>query len=85
MRLPPLVGISLVAWFLVIMETYVFFDVIIPLGPGIHSVGVFTAIALLKIALAFGLGVLWFVVIVTLTEIYERSLEKRLPPPTPSS
>ena len=84
MRLAPLIGISVVAWFLVIGETYLFFDVIIPLGPGIHSIGVFTAIALLKIALTLGLGVLWFVVMVSLTEIYERSLEKRLPP-TPSS
>ena len=84
MRLPPLVGISVVAWLLVIMETYLFFDVIIPLGPALHSIGVFTAIALLKIALTFGLGALWFFVIVSLTEIYERSLERRLPP-TPSS
>jgi len=84
LRLQPLIGISVAAWLLVIVETYVFFDVIIPLGPALHSIGVFTAIALLKIALTFGLGVLWFVVIVSLTEVYERSLEKRLPP-TPSS
>jgi hypothetical protein len=84
LRLPPLIGISVVAWLLVIVETYVFFDVIIPLGPALHSIGVFTAIALLKIALTFGLGLLWFVVIVTLTELYERSLERHLPP-TPSS
>ncbi len=84
MRLAPLIGISVVAWFLVIAETYLFFDVIIPLGPAIHSIGVFTAIALLKIGLTLGLGVLWFVVILSLTEVYERSLEKRLPP-TPSS
>lgn len=84
MRLQALIGISVAAWLLVIVETYVFFDVIIPLGPALHSIGVFTAIALLKIALTFGLGALWFVVIVSLTEVYERSLEKRLPP-TPSS
>jgi len=84
LRLQALIGISVAAWLLVIVETYVFFDVIIPLGPALHSIGVFTAIALLKIALTFGLGALWFVVIVSLTEVYERSLEKRLPP-TPSS
>ncbi|HYB45167.1 MAG TPA: hypothetical protein VEC92_01470 [Nitrososphaerales archaeon] len=84
MRLPPLIGISVVAWLLVIVETYLFFDVIIPVGPALHSIGVFTAIALLKIGLTFGLGVLWFFVMVSLTEIYERSLERRLTP-TPSS
>ena len=84
MRLPPLVGISVVAWVLVILETYAFFDLIIPLGPAIHSIGVFAAVSLLKIVLTLGLGVLWFFVIVSLTEIYERSLERRLPP-TPSS
>lgn len=84
MRLLPLMGISTVAWLLVMVETYLFFEVIIPLGPPIHSIGVFTAVALLKIALTFGLGVLWFVVIVTLTQLYGRS-GARSPPPTASS
>lgn len=84
MRILPLVGISVVAWFLVILETYVFFDVIIPLGPPIHSIGVFTAVALVKIGLTLGLGVLWFVVIVSITELYARS-RSRNPAPTSSS
>lgn len=80
MRLVPLMGISVVAWLLVILETYVFFGVIIPLGPPIHTIGVFTAVALLKLALTLGLGVLWFVVIMSLTRTYERSLVRRLSP-----
>ena len=84
MRILPLVGISVVAWFLVILETYVFFDVIIPLGPPIHNIGVFTAVALVKIGLTLGLGVLWFVVIVSITELYARS-RSRNPAPTSSS
>jgi hypothetical protein len=84
LRLLPLIGISVVAWLLVIIETYLFFDVIIPLGPPIHTIGVFTAVALLKLALTFGLGVLWFVVIVSLTELYGRSRTKS-PSPTASS
>ena len=84
MRILPLVGISVVAWFLVILETYMFFDVIIPLGPPIHSIGVFTAVALVKIGLTLGLGVLWFVVIVSITELYARS-RSRNPAPTSSS
>lgn len=84
MRLLPLIGISLVAWLLVILETYVFFGVIIPLGPPIHTMGVFTAVALLKLALTFGLGVVWFVVIGYLTQYYGRSRAKT-PSPTSSS
>ncbi len=80
MRLLPLMGISVAAWLLVILETYVFFGLIIPLGPPIHTIGVFTAVALLKLALTLGLGVLWFLVIVSLTRVYERSLVRRLPP-----
>ncbi len=84
MRLAPLMGIFVVAWLLIILETYIFFGVIIPLGPPIHSVGVFTAIALLKLALTFGLGALWFAVIASITGLYARS-RARAPPPTSSS
>ncbi|MDV3292795.1 MAG: hypothetical protein LYZ70_00820 [Nitrososphaerales archaeon] len=84
MRLAPLIGISVVAWFLILLETYLFFGVIIPLGPPIHSVGVFTAVALLKLSLTFGLGVLWFAVIASITGLYARS-KARARPPTSSS
>jgi len=84
LRLLPLIGISVVAWSLIILETYLFFDVIIPLGPPIHSIGVFTAIALLKLTLTLGLGVLWFVVILSLTQFYAKSRQKHLPPTSSS-
>jgi hypothetical protein len=84
LRLLPLIGISVVAWLLVILETYLFFGVIIPLGPPIHSIGVFTAVALLKLTLTLGLGVLWVVVIITLTQLYGRS-RGASPSPTSSS
>ena len=84
MRILPLVAISVIAWFLVIVETYLFFDVIIPLGPPIHTIGLFTVVALLKLGLTFGLGALWFVVIVSITEYYGRS-RGRSPAPTSSS
>ena len=84
MRLFPLVGISIVAWLLIMLETYLFFDVIIPLGPPIHSIGVFTEVALLKLALTFGLGALWFFVIISLTQLYARS-RKRSQTPSASS
>jgi hypothetical protein len=84
LRLLPLAFISVIAWLLIIVETYVFFEVVIPLGPPIHSIGLFTALALLKLTLTLGLGVLWFAVILSLTELYGRAMERR-PPPTSSS
>jgi len=84
LRLAPLVGISVAAWLLIILETYLFFGVIIPLGPPIHSVGVFTAIALLKIGLTLGLGLLWFVVIAFLVRLYARSKAATRPPSSSS-
>jgi hypothetical protein len=84
MRLASLVGVAVVAWLLIIGEAYLFFGVIIPLGPPIHSLGIFTALALLKLGLTLGLGVLWFVAIVSLTEFYVRSRARRLPPTSSS-
>ena len=81
---PALVGIALTAWFLIVAESYVFFGVIIPSGPPIHDIGVFTALAILKLLMTLGLGLLWFVAIASLTEFYARSMARRLPP-TPSS
>jgi hypothetical protein len=81
---PALVGIALAAWFLIVAESYIFFGVIIPLGPPIHSIGVFTALAILKLLLTLGLGVLWFVAIASLTELYARSMARRLPPTSSS-
>lgn len=73
-----------VAWLLIVAESYLFFGVIIPLGPPIHSIGVFTMIAVLKLGLTLGLGVLWFVAIASLTAFYARSMEKRLSPTSSS-
>jgi len=80
MRTGSLVGITVIAWLLIIVEAYLLFDVIIPFAPPIHSLGSLTALALLKVALTFGLGILWFVVIVSLTQTYIMSRLKRRPP-----
>lgn len=81
---PALVGIVLVAWLLIVGESYLFFEVIIPLGPPIHSIGVFTVVAVLKLSLTLGLGILWFVAIASLTQLYARSMAKRLTPTSSS-
>jgi len=81
---PALAGIAIVAWLLIVAESYLFFGVIIPLGPPIHSIGVFTALAILKLLLTLGLGIFWFVAIASLTELYARSMTKRLPPTSSS-
>lgn len=70
------------AWLLVILDSYLFFDVIIPFGPPIHTLGSFTVIALLKVGLTFSLALLWFFVIISLTQLYVRS---RLNRPLPSA
>ena len=84
MRLAPLIGIEAAAFLLIIGETYLFFAAIIPLGPVPHSLAVYTAITLLKVALTFGLGLLWLAVMVSLTRLYVRSRLRTLTP-TPSS
>jgi len=84
MRTSSLLWIIVIAWLLIIIEAYLFFNLIIPFAPPIHSLGIHTALALLKIVLTFGLGFLWFVVIVSLSETYVMSkLGSR--PPTSSS
>ena len=84
MRLASLIEIEAVAFLLIIGETYLFFMAIVPLGPVPHDLTEYTAIALLKIGLTFGLGVLWLAVMVLLTRLYVRS-KLRTRPPTPSS
>jgi len=80
MKSVPLLGILLVAWALILAESYLFFGVIITLGPGIHSVGAFALSTLLKIGLTFCLAIVWFAVNIFLTRTYMRSRLRRLPP-----
>ena len=82
MRLAPLIGIEVAAFLLIIGETYLFFMTIVPLGPVPHNLTVYTAITLLKVGLTFGLGILWLVVMISLTRLYVRS---RLRTQTPTS
>lgn len=80
MKILALIGIEVVAFLLIIAEAYAFFTFVVPLGPLPHNLEEYTTFALLKIILTFGLGVLWFVVMVLLTRVYIRS---RLGAPTP--
>jgi len=83
MKLAPLIGIEVVAFLLIVGETYLFFMAIVPLGPVPHDPTVYTAITLLKVGLTFGLGVLWLAVMVLLTRSYVRSrLRTRTPIPS---
>jgi hypothetical protein len=84
LRLGFLIGIEVVAFALIILETYVFFAFIVPIGPFPHNLREYTAFTLLKIILTFGLGALWFLVMIALTRIYVRArIGARTP--TPSS
>ena len=83
MKLTPLIGIEVVAFLLIIAETYVFFNVVVPLGPIPHNLWEYTGYGLLKLVLIVGLFGVWFLVMIELTRFYTKS--KLSPSPRPSS
>ena len=82
MRLLPLFMIELVAFLLIILETYVFFTFVVPLGPIPHTLTDYTTLALLKMFFILVLGVLWFVVLDGLTKLYVRTRVRNAPRPS---
>lgn len=72
-----LMVVILAAWILILVESYVFFAVIQPLGPPIHVGPLPSTIA--KIAGTIGLAVLWFAVTISLRALYLRSRAIRSP------
>jgi len=82
MKLAPLFGIETAAFLLILAETYLFFDVVVPLGSIPHSLAAYTGLALLKLGLVVGLIALWFVVMVGLTRLYTRSKVRSAPRPS---
>lgn len=82
MRLLPLFLIEAAAFLLIIGETFVFFSFIVPLGGLPHTLTEYTTLALLKLGLTAGLGVLWFGVVLGLTRLYVRSRVANLPRPS---
>jgi hypothetical protein len=77
------VGIIVAAWLLILGEVYVFFEVIIEFTPPIHELGSLTLLAALKVGATLGLGVLWFVAMSFLAQIYTSSkLRSRTPRPS---
>lgn len=79
MKLLSLILIEAVAFLLVMGETYLFFAIIVPLGAIPHNFGEFTVLAAAKVALTFGLVVLWYLVMLGLTRLYVRSKLLRRP------
>ena len=84
MKLAPLVLIEAVAFILIILETYAFFEFVVIFGPFPHSIEDYTITAVARVVLTLGLGLLWFLVVLGLTRLYVRS-KLRTPTPTPSS
>lgn len=82
MKLLPLIVIESVAFLLIIAETYVFFDFVVPLGPIPHSLTEYTSFALLKVLLILALGAVWFFVLDGLTSFYVRSRIRSSPKPS---
>ena len=79
MRLAPLMIMITVAWLLILVESYIFFEFIVPF-PQIHEVGALTLLALLKVGLTFGLGLAWFAIMFLLRYFYVRSRGAARPP-----
>jgi hypothetical protein len=84
LRLAPLIMIEVAAFLLIIGETYVFFELVVPIGQFPHNIGEYTGYALLKFVLTVGLGVLWFLVMLGMTRFYVRTKLRTLIP-RPSS
>ena len=84
MRIVSLAVIAVIAWLLIMAEAYILFDFIIPFAPPIHTLGSLTATALLKVLMTLGLGALWFVVIISLSQAYVRSMLARRSPTSSS-
>jgi hypothetical protein len=63
------------SWLLILAETFVFFDVVRPLGPPLHEGAVPSVV--LKVGLTVGLGALWVVVMFGIWWLYLRA--HRLP------
>jgi hypothetical protein len=82
LRLVPLVALELVAFLLILGETYLFFEVIVPIGTLSHNLSDLTFYSIEKSVLIFGLGVLWLVVMAGLTNLYVKT---RVGRPTPSA
>jgi hypothetical protein len=82
LRTAPLIVIEVAAFVLIILESYAFFTYIVPIGPIPHNPLEYTVDAAVKMILTFGLGLLWFVVILALTRFYVRS---RVSAPTPTA
>lgn len=82
MKLAPVFVIEAAAFLLIIAETYLFFDFVVPLGPIPRNPAEYTGLALVKLLLIAGLGILWFVVMIGLTRLYVRSKTRTLPKPS---
>ncbi len=70
--LAAMMGVVTVAWLLILGATYVFFVIVRPLGPPLES-GHLLPSSVLKIALTFGLGASWFVVMFAIDWLYLRT------------
>jgi hypothetical protein len=82
MKLGSLIGIEVVAFLLIIAETYIFFNVIPALGPIPHNPLEYTLSGLLKILSIVALVVVWFLGMLELTRIYTRSKLSLSPRPS---
>jgi hypothetical protein len=72
-RLLPLMGLMTISWIVILVETYVFFYIIVPLGEPIHTVGSLALQSLARLGFVGLLGLGWFAVMVALQFVYTRA------------
>jgi hypothetical protein len=65
-----MMAVVAISWLLILGETYVFFAVVRPLGPPLHSGGVPSSVV--KIAITAGLAALWVAAMFALESFYFR-------------
>ncbi len=84
MKLAPLILIEVAAFLLIVAESFAFFEFVVIFGPIPHTLGEYTFDAVARVILTAGLGVLWILVMLSLTRLYVKSKLRR-PTPKPSS
>jgi len=79
MKLAPLVVIESMAFLLIVAETYIFFDFVVPVSSIPHTFADYTILVVVKLALIVGLVVLWFGAMIGMTRLYVRSKTRSAP------
>jgi hypothetical protein len=68
-----LMGMNVISWILVLVETYAMFEYVYPISPPIHEIGTFALVSIFKLLLVVLLGLIWVGAMGFLSYLYTRS------------